>query len=49
MNPSYEVRRNKVVQFLQNSTINFSLSEASVDVLTGMLDENAPVEWMLQE
>ena len=21
--PSYEVRRNKVVQFLQNSTINF--------------------------
>ena len=39
--PSYEVRRNKVVQFLQNSTINFPLPEASVDVLTGMLDENA--------
>jgi hypothetical protein len=37
--PNYEVRRNKVVQFLENSTINFPLPEASVDILTGMLDE----------
>ena len=38
--PNYEVRRNKVVQFLENSTINFPLPEASVDILTGMLDES---------
>ena len=38
--PSYEVRRDKVVQFLENSTINFPLPEASVDILTGMLDES---------
>lgn len=35
---SYEVRRNKVVQFLENNTINFPLPEAGVDILTGMLD-----------
>ena len=35
---NYEVRRNKVVQFLENNTINFPLPEASVDILTGMLE-----------
>tara|TARA_B100000927_G_C16306292_1_gene405564 strand:- start:328 stop:762 length:435 start_codon:yes stop_codon:yes gene_type:complete len=39
--PSYEVRRDKVVQFLENSTINFPLPEASVDILTGMLDKDS--------
>ena len=39
--PSYEVRRDEVVQFLENSTINFPLPEASVDILTGMLDKDS--------
>jgi|TARA_B100002019_G_scaffold179119_1_gene154696 hypothetical protein len=37
---NYEVRRDKVVQFLENSTINFPLPEASVDILTNMLDQS---------
>jgi|TARA_B110000908_G_scaffold109172_1_gene128121 hypothetical protein len=35
---NYEIRRDKVVQFLENSTIAFPLPEASVDILTAMLD-----------
>lgn len=35
---SFEARRGKLVQFLENSTINFPLPEASVDILTRMLD-----------
>lgn len=37
---SYEIRKGKLVSFLKNSTIAFPLPEASVDVLTGMLDKN---------
>jgi len=36
---NYERRRDKVVQFLKNNTLNFPLPEAGVDILTGMLDE----------
>ena len=39
---SYEKRRDKVVQFLENSTIAFPLPEASVDILTTMLLLVAP-------
>jgi len=35
---SYEKRRDKLVQFLKNSTIAFPLPEASVDILTTMLE-----------
>lgn len=34
---SYEIRKNKLVKFLENSTINFPLPEASVEILTTML------------
>lgn len=36
--PSYAVRRGKLVKFLENSTINFPIPEASVEILTSMLD-----------
>ena len=39
---SYEKRRDKVVQFLENSTIAFPLPEASVDILTTMLEGQNP-------
>ena len=35
---SYTVRRGKLVKFLANSTIAFPIPEASVDILTSMLD-----------
>jgi len=35
---SYTVRRGKLVKFLQNSTVAFPIPEASVDILTSMLD-----------
>jgi hypothetical protein len=35
---SYEKRRDKLVQFLKNSTIAFPLPEASVEILTTMLE-----------
>lgn len=36
----FEIRRNKLVQFLKNSTINFPLPEASIDILTGMISQD---------
>jgi hypothetical protein len=36
---SYEVRKDKLVKFLENSTIAFPLPEASVEILTTMLGE----------
>lgn len=36
----YEIRRDKLVQFLKNSTINFPLPEASIDILTGMISQD---------
>ena len=35
---SYTVRQGKLVKFLENSTIAFPIPEASVDILTTMLD-----------
>jgi hypothetical protein len=35
---SYAVRRGKLVKFLENSTLSFPIPEASVDILTSMLD-----------
>jgi len=34
---SYEVRKDKLVKFLENSTIAFPIPEASVEILTTML------------
>tara|TARA_B100000902_G_scaffold318951_1_gene311075 strand:- start:13218 stop:13655 length:438 start_codon:yes stop_codon:yes gene_type:complete len=34
---NYEIRKDKLVKFLENSTINFPLPEASVEILTTML------------
>ncbi|MDC1040167.1 hypothetical protein OAQ62_00065 [bacterium] len=36
---NYEIRKDKLVKFLENSTINFPLPEASVEILTAMLGE----------
>ena len=36
---SYEVRKGKLVQFLENSTLAFPLPEASVDILVSMLTD----------
>jgi hypothetical protein len=36
----FEIRRDKLVQFLKNSTINFPLPEASIDILTGMISQD---------
>ncbi len=36
---SYEVRKDKLVKFLENSTIAFPIPEASVEILTTMLGE----------
>jgi len=40
---NYEIRKDKLVKFLENSTINFPLPEASVEILTAMLgkEQNA--------
>ena len=40
---NYEVRKDKLVKFLENSTINFPVPEASVEILTAMLgkEQNA--------
>ena len=35
---SYTIRRGKLVKFLENSTIPFPIPEASVEILTSMLD-----------
>ena len=35
---SYAVRRGKLVKFLENSTVAFPIPEASVEILTSMLD-----------
>ena len=37
---SYEVRRDKLVQFMENNTINFPLPEASVEILVNMVPQN---------
>lgn len=37
---SYELRKNKLVKFLENSTINFPLPEASIEILTTMLGQS---------
>jgi hypothetical protein len=34
---SYEIRRDKLVKFLENNTINFPLPEASLEILVNML------------
>lgn len=34
---NYEVRRDKLVQFIENNTINFPLPEASVELLVNMV------------
>jgi|TARA_B110000503_G_scaffold25667_1_gene40544 hypothetical protein len=39
---SYEVRKDKLVKFLENSTIAFPIPEASVEILTTMLGQPNP-------
>ena len=34
---SYEQRRGKLVQFIENNTINFPLPEASIEILVNMI------------
>ena len=37
---NYEMRRDKLVQFIENNTINFPLPEASVELLVNMAPQN---------
>ena len=37
---NYEERRGKLVQFLENNTINFPLPEASIDILVEMVPQD---------
>jgi hypothetical protein len=39
---NYEVRKDKLVKFLENSTIAFPIPEASVEILTTMLGQQTP-------
>lgn len=36
----FEIRKDKIVKFIENSTINFPLPEASVEILTQMLSQD---------
>ena len=37
---NYEVRRDKLVQFIENNTINFPLPEASIELLVNMVPQD---------
>ena len=36
---NFEIRKDKIVQFLKNNTVNFPLPEASVEILANMLGQ----------